>query len=217
VRATIHPKSSGAEVVSISPDDGSVVVNVGGPTQLTIDFDGGLDEVDTAGPFYTGSPMHTFCWFVDPLEPSQLPDPPDSSTVVVRPGEPLPNITSLDPGRQQTVVFAPGVHRSPTDFPHGFTVLQFATEHALLPLCRLGATRRPGVCPIFQNITVTVDGTGVLSGEEMTRAGGHNSNVSPFGIMMGKVHNVSLRGLTLVDMPNHHVIAGTGPCRHAPT
>ena len=203
--AVVHPASSGAQVLNISAAEG-VVLALDRPGRLALDLDGELDATDTSQG-YTGRPRHTFCWFVDPqLSPAQLPDPAQSSTLVVRPGEAWP--TGLSPGH--TVVFAPGVHHSPAPAAHGWTVYPLAA-HTRYFLCAgavvHGALVAGGSGAAWGQAGVVVGGYGVLSGEAMVRADSPD-NASPQGIFFQGVVNASITGLTLVDMPNHHIVAG---------
>lgn len=208
--AAVHPENAGVETESID-DAGWMTFSVKNSAQVVIDFDGGMDKTDT-GPSYAGPAIHTFCWFIDRALPaSELPNPADIDTIIIRPGDDLGRInqTSLNSTRWQTVVFAPGVHRAASPFPNGFTVLTQA------PMTRYffcaGAVVHAAFCGghgHWGQSTFVIDGYGALSGEEMTRAGGHSENVSPQGITWSGTKNSSLSGVTLVDFPNHHIIVG---------
>jgi hypothetical protein len=76
-------------------------------------FDGAFDATDT-GPSYRGPPVTAFTWYVPPS--AVLPDADAASTIVVRPGDALPNASALSPSTWPTVVFAPGVHRTAAPF-----------------------------------------------------------------------------------------------------
>ena len=85
--------------------------------------------------------------------------------------------------------------------------LQQRTRYFLCPGSVLHATLKAGG-EFF--VGMSVEGYGMLSGEEMTRLGGHNANVSPHGIHITHAVNTSLNGVTVVDMANHHLIVGAG-------
>jgi len=174
------------------------------PARVAVDVDGALDATDT-GPGYAGPPVATFAWFVDGAPAAGLPDVGAPGTVVVRPGDALPNASSLDPRAWPTVVFAPGVHRAAAPFPNGWTTLELAPNTRYF-LCA-GAVVHAALSALASQANVIVDGFGVLSGEEMARGGAVND--SPHGISTGLNTNASVEGVTLVDFPNHHLILGS--------
>lgn len=201
--AVVHPKSSGAIVVNISSTDG-VVLSVSRHARIAVDFDGAMDENDT-GPNYAGPPIKSFCWFVDAApQTGSLPDPTAPNTVVVRPGDSWPS--NLNPKNWPTVIFAPGVHRGPP-VENNWTIFDltpqtryFFCAGAVVHAALVGGSQAWG-----QN-GITVDGFGVISGEEMDRGG--ETNNSPVGISYKGLQNSSVLGVTLVDFPNHHLILG---------
>ena len=202
--AAVHPASSGAQVLNVSAE--GVVLALDRPGRIAVDMDGELDATDTSQN-YAGPPRHTFCWFVDEkLPPPMLPDPTAPHTLVVRPGDAWP--TGLDPEAWGTVVFAPGVHHAPSPPANGWVTYNLSAQtryflcagavvHGAL-LAGSGAWGQGGVA---------VAGYGVLSGEAMIRAD-DPLNSSPQGLVFKGCTNASITGITLVDMPNHHVIAG---------
>jgi hypothetical protein len=202
--AAIHPASSGARVLNISAE--GVVLALDRPGRIAVDMDGELDATDTSAN-YAGPPRHTFCWFVDAQLPAAaLPDPAAPHTLVVRPGEPWPS--GLDPAAWGTVVFAPGVHHAPAPPANGWTVYSLAAQTRYF-LCA-GAVVHGAFAAgdgAWGQGGVAVGGYGVLSGEAMVRADDPD-NESPQGISFKGLRNASITGVTLVDMPNHHVIAG---------
>ena len=203
-RAAIHPASSGAQVLNVSSE--GVVLALDRPGRVAVDMDGELDATDTSQ-LYTGPPRHTFCWFVDAQLPAAaLPDPASPRTLVVRPGQAWP---SPDPATWSTVVFAPGVHRAPPPQPaNGWAVYALAAQTRYF-FCA-GAVVHGALAAgggAWGQGGVAVGGYGVLSGEEMLRADDPD-NASPQGIVFKGLRNASIAGVTLVDMPNHHVIAG---------
>lgn len=206
-RASVHPASSGAVISSIS--SAGVVISIDRPGRLAVDFDGAMDETDT-GPTYAGPPLHTFSWFVDPSPAAgSLPDPEAPQTIVVRPGDAWPAPASAG----ATVVFAPGVHRAaaPWSAPRNWSVYNLSAETRYF-LCA-GAVVHSALHAgggAWGQSGVIVDGFGVLSGEEMTRADAPD-NDSPQGVVYSGVRNSSLLGVTLVDFPNHHIILGQFP------
>lgn len=205
--AVVHPVSSGAKVVNISAEDG-VLLSLDHPGRLVVDMDGEMDATDTSQD-YTGPPRHTFCWFVDTqLSPAELPDPASSRTLIVYPGDAWP--TGLDPAQGLTVVFAPGVHYSSISPPppRGWVVYTLAAETRYF-LCA-GAVVHSALTAgrgSWGQGGVAVGGYGVLSGEAMVRED-NPTNDSPQGIFFTGLHNASITGVTLVDFPNHHIVAG---------
>lgn len=201
--AAVHPASAHVQILNISSADG-VTLAVDHPARVVIDFDGTLDATDT-GPSFSGPPRHTFCWFIDAQV--ALPDPAAPGTVVVRPGDPWP--TALNPLAWQTVILAPGVHRFLPAPPFNWTVLNLTaqTRYFLCAGAVVHAAFHGGAGAWGQN-GVTVDGFGILSGEEMTRDTSTSDNESPQGVVFSGLRNASLLGITLVDFPNHHVILG---------
>ena len=202
--AAIHPASSGAQVLNIS--GAGVVLALDRPGRIAVDMDGELDATDTSAT-YAGPPRHTFCWFVDAQLPAAaLPDPAAPHTLVVRPGQAWPS--GLDPAAWGTVVFAPGVHHAPSPPANGWTVYSLAaqTRYFLCAGAVVHGAFSAGSGAWGQG-GVAVGGYGVLSGEEMIRADSPD-NSSPQGISFKGLRNASITGITLVDMPNHHIIAG---------
>jgi len=202
--AAIHPASSGAQVLNISAE--GVVLALDRPGRIAVDMDGELDATDTSQN-YAGPPRHTFCWFVDAqLPPSSLPNISAPHTLVVRPGEAWP--TGLDPAAWGTVVFAPGVHHAPSPPANGWVVYALAAQTRYF-LCAGAVVHGALVAGsgAWGQGGVAVAGYGVLSGEAMTRAD-DPLNASPQGLVFRGCTNASITGITLVDFPNHHVIAG---------
>ena len=100
--------------------------------------------------------------FTAPGAPSAgLPDPAAPGTIVVRPGDALPNASALDPMRWPTVIFAPGVHRVASP-PNGWTVLTLAANTRYF-LCA-GAVVHAALAGPGSATNVRLDGFGVLSG-----------------------------------------------------
>jgi hypothetical protein len=145
------------------------------------------------------------------LPPAGLPDADAPSTIVVRPGDALPNASSLDPATWPTVIFAPGVHRAAAPLRHAWTVLELAPNTRYF-LCA-GAVVHAALSGTASQANVVVDGFGVLSGEEMARGGSVNN--SPRGIDTGLNANTSIGGITLVDFPNHHLMLGSAGANDA--
>ena len=209
--AVVHPASSGVTVAGVSSDGGVVTLIAPLPARAAIDMNGAMDAHDT-GPYYAGPPVHAFAWFVDDAPtPGSLPDPDAPSTRVVHPGDAWPAPSELQPSAWPTVVFAPGVHRAAPPWaygPRGWAVynLSAQTRYYICAGAVVHTALHGGVGAWGEN-GLRVDGPGVLSGEEMTRADDPD-NDSPQGIVFSGVRNSSVVGVTLVDMPNHHVILG---------
>eukprot|EP00937_MAST-01D_sp_MAST-1D-sp2_P006142 g6142.t1 len=207
--ATVRPVRSGARVVSIG--EHGVEVLVPSPARFTLSVDGGLDETDT-GPSYKGSPMHTFCAFVNPY----LATPSGAGTHVVRAGDAVP---SQLPNGTRSLVFDAGEHRL-TGGGHWpvytlpATVRVHVSAGAVLYFA-LNGTKYPS-----EPRSYVLEGYGTVSGEEMlrcppspgpnytARAGGACPNHSPQGLSLSLVDLVAISGVTFVDFPNHHIIAG---------
>ena len=100
--------SAAVRVVNVS--DGEVTLIATASARVAVDVDGELDNTDT-GPSYRGPPIKSFVWYVDSVPTAGLPDPNATNTLIVRPGDALPNASSLNSTLWQTVIFAPGVHR----------------------------------------------------------------------------------------------------------
>jgi hypothetical protein len=199
--AAVHPASAAASIVNVS--DGAVTLAATASARVVVDMDGAMDLTDT-GPSYAGPPVATFSWFVDPPPAAGLPDPNAPNAIVVRPGDALPNASSLDPLLWPTVIFAPGVHREARPFENNWTVLTLS-PNARYFLCA-GAVVHAALLGPQWTANWIIDGFGVLSGEEMARGGEVNN--SPKGVQTGLCANASLEGVTLVDFPNHHLILG---------
>jgi hypothetical protein len=203
--ATTHPASASARVANVS--GGAVTLVATASARVAVDMDGALDMTDT-GPSYTGPPVATFVWFVDGAPSAGLPDPQAPNTIIVRPGDPLPNASSLDPSTNQTVIFAPGVHRASPGgaaAPYNWSVLTLAPNTRYF-LCA-GSVVHAAFSGMTSQANVRIDGFGVMSGEEMARGGA--LNISPVGIQTGLNANTTIEGVTLVDFPNHHLILGS--------
>lgn len=204
------------------------VVSVAGPSQFTVDVDGGLDEVDT-GPKYKGPPMHTFSVFVNP--PLQSPNPKDPNVTYVAAGAPIPSTIAPN----TTLLFGPGLHRlapTPGRWPV-YTLPDQVTVHV-----PAGAVLHFALNNAQLGTTIRLEGYGVLSGEEMDRCNpGSGSpqalnqrpthaprlpgkiaqgqrqldhscdNNSPQGLTISNARIATVTGVTFVDFPNHHIIA----------
>ena len=62
---------------------------------------------------------------------------------------------------------------------------------------------------------ITVDGYGIISGEEMSRGPGASctsNNGSPGGLVMSGGAGRAVHGVTFVDFPNHHIKAQNTLC-----
>jgi hypothetical protein len=209
--AAAHPASSGVVVANVSA---AGVAELVAPraARAVVDFDGAMDENDT-GPDYSGPPVHAFAWFVDDAPaPGLLPDPSAPTTHVVWPGDAWPAPAELAPAAWPTVIFAPGVHRAAppwvTDAPRAWAVYNLSAQarYYLCPGAVVHAAFHGGVGAWAQN-GLAVDGPGVLSGEEMVRADDPD-NDSPSCLVFSGVRNSSVRGITMIDCPNHHLILG---------
>lgn len=201
LQATAHPASASARVANVSA--GAVTLLATASARVAVDMDGALDDTDT-GPSYSGPPIATFVWFVDGAPAAGLPDPAAPTTLVVRPGDALPNASSLDPSTWPTVVFAPGVHRW-EGAPFNWTLLTLAANTRYF-LCA-GSVVHAAFSGVSSQANVRIDGFGVVSGEDMLRGG--SLNVSPVGISTGLNANTTVEGVTVVDFPNHHLILGS--------
>jgi hypothetical protein len=197
--AHIHPSGSPTSVVNISLD-GTLVLAATASARVAIDVNGAMDDHDT-GPKYGGPLLHTFSWFVDAPSDS-LPDVSSPSTLVVRPGDAFPPTlnASID-----TVVFAPGVHRASAPVTNNWTIIEQPSSTRFF-LCA-GAVVHASIHSQKTN-NLTIDGFGVLSGEDMSRPPGVNN--SPKGVEFDWVATAKLTTFTLVDFPNHHLILGNG-------
>ncbi len=162
-RCRAHPDSAGARVVSVA--DSVATVTIPGPARLTLDFDGGLDEVDTGPSYKEGPPMHTFSLFVNP--PLETPSPDTPGVLTVKPGDHIPTESDM-PANTTTIVFQAGVHMIPRNKTNGWRVYTLvsgvryflsadAVLHSALNSGNWGA----------DNITLV--GYGLLSGEDLDR------------------------------------------------
>ena len=199
--AVTHPESAAVRVFNVS--EGVLTLIASASTRVAVDIDGALDETDT-GPSYAGPPIHSFAWFVDSAPAAGLPDPDSPNSIVVRPGDALPNASSLNPSRWPTVIFAPGVHRAAAA-ANNWTVLTMSSNTRYF-LCA-GAVVHAAFVGMASQGNVVVDGFGIISGEDMVRGGEENN--SPVGLQMGLNPNTTIEGVTLVDFPNHHIIVGS--------
>jgi hypothetical protein len=206
--AATHPASAAARVANVS--DGAVTLVATASARVAVDVDGALDATDT-GPTYAGPPVATFAWFVDGAPAAGLPDAAAPSTIVVRPGDALPNASALNPASWPTVIFAPGVHRAAAPPPNNWTLLELAANTRYF-LCA-GAVVHAALYGMDSQANVLIDGFGLLSGEEMARGGSENN--SPRGINTGLNANTSIAGITLVDFPNHHLMLGSAGANDA--
>ena len=218
--AAVHPKSSGASV-AVNLTSGDAVVTVpAGSARFAVDFDGGLDSTDT-GPAYAGPPVHTFSVFANELDP----DPPqagDPGVTAVAPGDPLP----VSVPANTTLLLLPGEHRPAPAAAGGgpwpvSALPPTVRVHRALGAVLYAALNSGGA---WGRPNVTVDGLGVLSGEEMWRCPNRTAapqdscdaacpvNISPQGISLDGVTRARVSGLTLVDFPNHHLALQATDC-----
>jgi len=232
--ASIHPTTTSAEVASVTPADGAIITMAGPldvetnnlPLQFQVDFDGGLQTTDT-GPSYSGPPLHTFAIFVNPMDTP--PSPSDSGVTTVHPGDPIPTSVAAN----TTLYFAAGVHHVPADPNTGWRV--YALPSDVRVYLDAGAVVHGAVTNGGGNgkDTIVLEGYGTLSGEDQPRCPLHGNypvfshtdsvagaavgklsqsgcckdNKSPQGISLRNVKHATVRGVTFVDFPNHHIIA----------
>ena len=221
--AAVYPARSGATVASITAQ-GAVEVLVPSAARFTLTLDGGLDDVDT-GPNYAGPPIHTLSCFVNPF--LATPDRPSVFTVAA--GKPVPQQL---PHGVTAVVFGPGEHRMqpvpPAKWPI-WTLPDSVRVHVQMDAVLYFALQSSHAD------NITLEGFGSVSGEEMQRCLGdhhHNPNIvdetsrdgtaksctnnSPQGLTLQDfaVKQASVSGVTFIDFPNHHIIAGASnkPC-----
>ena len=159
--------------------------------------------------------------FAEPLDAS-APRPSTPGVYWIKAGEEIPAAGAL-PLNVTTLALGPGVHR-PTRDANGWAIVTLPSDvyvHLSLGAVLHAALRsEPAAGWGTQNISL--GGYGVLSGEEHDREphpderhlhrgtphAGCKGNTSPQGITLKGVAHAELRGITLVDHPNHHVIAG---------
>jgi hypothetical protein len=222
-RAAVRPASAAARVLAIGAD--GVRLAVSANARFHLDVDGGLDTTDT-GPDYAGPPMHTFEVFGEPLEPTP-PQPGAAGVYYVHAGDVIPSATALPPNTT-TLAFGPGVHRVQrnADGYQLYTLPNAVKVHlALGSVVHAAFQSEPSARWATQQISV--GGYGVLSGEENLREAhtdarhtaratphaGCSENLTPQGITISGAARAHLTGITLVDHPNHHIIAGVaGEC-----
>lgn len=233
-RARVHPASSGASVVAV--DAKGALLSVPGPSRFTVDFDGGMDEVDTGPSYRGGPPVHTLSVFVNPF--MATPDPADASVLVIRPGDDIPT----RPAPNTTLFFTAGVHRVPRNRSSGWRVYELQSDVRYF-LAANAVLHSALTTPCFAKSNITLEGYGILSGEDMSRNGNNESagrcsgeqlvasrgtgqatgrycggggpNNSPQGLSVCGVSSARVTGLTLVDFPNHHIIAQAVGCRRS--
>ena len=231
--AAVHPVSSGATVLAARAHDDDVAgregfarLGVPAPARFTVDFDGGLDDVDT-GPAYkpgggsSAPPMHTFSVFAEPLD-AREPAAGDAGVVAVAPGEALPTAGSLPPNAT-LLLLLPGEHRGVAPGAHGWPRYSLpANVNVHVPAgAILYAALDSGGAWGRQNVSLS--GHGVVSGEEMSRCPNRTdasvacsaacpTNTSPQGLTLTGVTQASITGVTFVDFPNHHLIAQATGC-----
>lgn len=210
--AAVHPASSGA-TVEIN-DAGDAVVTIPSAARFTVDFDGGLDQVDT-GPQYRGDPLHTLSVFANQLDPSP-PSPEDPAVTVIAPGDPLPSPGSVP--ANSTLLLLPGEHRPKpgADGWRRFTLPENARVY-LSPGAILYAALDSGGKWGARNITL--EGFGIISGEEQRRCPNRTDvsqkccdNKSPQGLTLTGVTSARVTGVTFIDHPNHHIITQATDC-----
>ena len=216
--AVVRPESAAARVVSVDSTGAHIVIS--GSARFHLEVDGGMDETNT-GPDYVGEPMHTMAIFAEPNDPSK-PSKGQPGVVWIEPGDNIPKAGAL-PANTSVIAFAPGVHRVPTnsDGYQVYTLPDKVRLHLSLgAIVHAALTTDPAAK--WGTQTLHVSGFGVLSGEENLReahsdnlhlsratphAGCANNN-APQGVTIVGAASAILEGITLVDHPNHHIIAG---------
>jgi hypothetical protein len=164
--------------------------------------------------------MHSFAIFAEPLDPAP-PHPGQTGVYYVSAGDDIPAAGALPPNTT-TLAFGPGVHRVPRN-SHGFqlyTLPEAVRVHlALGSVVHTALQTDPAANAASSNISIC--GYGVLSGEENLREAhadsrhtfrgtphaGCKDNISPQGITISGGARAQITGVTLVDHPNHHIIA----------
>jgi hypothetical protein len=223
--AAVHPASSNASVVSV--EAGASVIAVPEESRFVVDFDGTMDDTDT-GPTYKGRPIHTFSVFANELDPNP-PAATDPGVTAIAPGDPLPPAASVT--ANTTLLFLPGEHRPPAPDAAGWAIFTLPSNvrvhvaHGAILYAALESEGKWGAH------NVTLEGLGVLSGEEMHQCPNRTdpsqicynkpgaactSNISPQGITLRGVTRASVTGVTFVDFPNHHLIMQATDCATSP-
>ena len=217
LRARVRPGGyhSMAQVVQ-----GKAIIQLTGPQQITVDMDGGLDEINTGfmqTPVGRQSVMHTFSIFANlMLSNVERPDRYDADVRTVSPGDPVP--VEFD---ESILYFLPGVHNL-TFIP------SCCSTRSVNEACRCSRLRGdPGYVQPFElksgkRYYITTDaflngwiestrwlhdvqifGFGTLSG--MNLHWKRNDWDTPKGIFMRAVSHLRISGITLVDFGNHHI------------
>ena len=225
-RAAVYPARSGATVAAITVK-GAVEVLVPRAARFTLTVDGGLDDVDT-GPNYKGPPIHTFSCFINP----PLATPSGAGVLTIAAGKPIP--PQLPEGTT-ALVFGPGEHHMQPVLPSKWAI--WTLPDSVRVHVPMSAVLYFALQSQLAN-NITVQGYGSISGEEMLRCPGGSpdqgpddhglgseggnrdsktcTNNSPQGLSLKDfaVKQASISGITFIDFPNHHVIAGATnkPC-----
>ena len=216
--AAVHPASSGASATVIA---GDAILSVPAQSRFAVDFDGTMDRTDT-GPSYSGAPIHTFSVFANELDPNP-PKAGDVGVTAIAPGDPLP--TKVAPNT--TVLFLPGEHRTRSASAAQaqgewarFTLPPDVRVHFAIGAILYAALDTGGV---WGAKNITVDGFGIISGEEMRRCPNRTNvsmacsdacptNISPQGITLTGVTRARISGVTFIDFPQHHLIMQSTDC-----
>ena len=224
--AVVHPASSGASATVMK---GDAILRVPAQSRFAVDFDGTMDRTDT-GPSYSAAPIHTFSVFANELDPNP-PQAGDVGVTAIAPGDPLP--TAVAPNT--TLLFLPGEHRTRRKKVHRtrsasaahargewarFTLPPNVRVHFASGAILYAALDTGGV---WGAKNITVDGFGIISGEEMRRCPHRTNasmacseacptNTSPQGITLTGVTRARISGVTFVDFPQHHLIMQTTDC-----
>lgn len=234
-RAVVRPPSTSARVLGVDADGARILVS--GAARFHVDVDGGLEETDTGPdylgpPMHT---FAVFAEPPEPSPPrrgdagvvwvsagERIPTaaelPANTTTLAFGPGvHRLPSSSS--PQRRRSTGNSWAVYMLPPNGVRVHLALGCVLHGAL---ATDAAAKRRGT----PQGRVWVGGYGVLSGEEQRRGAhvgarhlsrdsphagcdddGRGGNLSPQGISIDGATHVHLSGVTLVDHPNHHLIA----------
>ena len=158
------------------------------PANVNVDIDGQLEDQYT-GMGYSGPPVNSMSIFANPIY--HEPDTNHSKVYALEPGEAIPDRSVFD-----TLYFKPGVHEIGVPYPvNSYKTYYIPGDAVVHGTLRFGSTTS----------NVSVYGSGVLSGENITREEYGDDNARP---IHGTANTARFEGIVIPDPAHHTVILG---------
>jgi hypothetical protein len=192
--AAPHPKRHAS---SCEVKNGTAVLKLEKPCQVTVDIDGQMDAQDT-GKGYKGPPIHTISLFANPI--LEKPKPEGAGVFAVKPGQKPPT-----DGDWHTLYFLPGVHEIGQAYPLRPKCQYYLPGDALVhgTLCSMKWS---------QGNDIRVFGHGTLSGARIKHPHYAEPSASEDGsgrfrpLEVLGARNVQVQGITIADSPTHSLM-----------